>query len=123
MVAGTAPTRQLPKQAQAFSNNSVIPSASRGTLPFPLRERASRHSHRNARPRACPSSANLLDNFLLYDGANIWVTVSPNTVSKLRAGDGAFLGFFNRGGVSTGIASDGANIWVGDGLGTTVSKF
>jgi hypothetical protein len=65
----------------------------------------------------------LLDNFLLYDGANIWVTVSPNTVSKLRASDGAFLGFFNRGGVSTGIAFDGANIWVGNGLGTTVSKF
>jgi hypothetical protein len=76
-------------------------------------------------PARAPARAplTLLDNFLLYDGANIWVTVSPNTVSKLRASDGAFLGFFNRGGVSTGIAFDGANIWVGDGLGTTVSKF
>ena len=58
-----------------------------------------------------------------FDGANIWVTNSgSNTVSKLRAGDGANVDTFPVGNDPIAGAFDGVNIWVvnhGDG---TVSK-
>src|ERR1700692_657932 len=48
-----------------------------------------------------------------FDGANIWVTnVGSNTVTKLRANDGAPLGTFSVGSGPGGVAFDGANIWV-----------
>ena len=48
-----------------------------------------------------------------FDGANVWVTnQASNTVSKLRASDGATLGTFTVAPTPTGIAFDGANIWV-----------
>ncbi len=58
-----------------------------------------------------------------FDGANIWVTNnSGNTVSKLRASDGAVLGTFAVGSGPSGVAFDGANIWVADQGSNTVSK-
>jgi hypothetical protein len=43
-------------------------------------------------------------------------------VSKLRASDGALLGTFAVGNTPFGVAFDGANIWVANDLGNTVSK-
>jgi hypothetical protein len=43
-------------------------------------------------------------------------------VFELRPSDGALLGIFNGGSGPTGIAFDGANLWVADGLGTSVYK-
>jgi hypothetical protein len=53
--------------------------------------------------------------FLAFDGEDIWVADSPG-VTKLRASDGKNLG-------STGVAFDGANIWVALGLDHLVLKF
>jgi len=51
-----------------------------------------------------------------FDGANLWVTnYSVNTVTKLRAGDGANLGTFTVGPPGARpyrIAFDGANLWI-----------
>lgn len=47
------------------------------------------------------------------DGADIWVSNrTDNTVTKLRASDGALLGTFNVGLNPFGIVFDGANIWI-----------
>jgi DNA-binding beta-propeller fold protein YncE len=43
-------------------------------------------------------------------------------VTKLRASDGANLGTFPVGAVPTGVAFDGANIWVANYGSDTVSK-
>ena len=62
-------------------------------------------------------------NGVAFDGANIWVAnFSSNTVSKLRASDGAPLGTFTVGTFPYGIAFDGANIWVANQFSDTVSK-
>ena len=48
-----------------------------------------------------------------FDGANIWVTNSDSdSVTKLRASDGAVLGNFKVGKAPDGVAFDGTNIWV-----------
>src|SRR5437762_1056318 len=53
--------------------------------------------------------------YLAFDGANIWVTNSDdNTVTKLRASDGAPQGTFAVGDVPAFITFDGENIWVGN---------
>ena len=58
-----------------------------------------------------------------FDGINIWVAnQGDNTVSKLRASDGAPLGTFTVGTFPYGIAFDGANIWVANQFSDTVSK-
>ena len=50
---------------------------------------------------------------VLFDGTNIWVTnYYGDTVTKLRAADGANLGSFPTGRWPDGLAFDGANIWV-----------
>src|SRR5205823_2419476 len=58
-----------------------------------------------------------------FDGTNIWVANEfDNTVTKLQASDGAFLGTFTVGSFPYGVAFDGTNFWVanfGDG---TVTK-
>ncbi len=60
---------------------------------------------------------------IAFDGANMWVTNnSDNTVSKLRASDGATLGTFTVGDSPIGVAFDGANIWVVNSFPNTVSK-
>jgi DNA-binding beta-propeller fold protein YncE len=61
-----------------------------------------------------------------FDGANIWVAnSSSNTVTKLRASDGACVGTctFAVGASPFGVAFDGANIWVANYGSNTVSKF
>jgi DNA-binding beta-propeller fold protein YncE len=45
-----------------------------------------------------------------------------NTVTKLRAADGANLGTFAAGTSPFGVAFDGANIWVANAGSNTVSK-
>jgi hypothetical protein len=69
-----------------------------------------------------------------YDGANIWVTnYNSNTVTRLSTGDGACVvnGVVQSGPTActfavgpnpAGIAFDGANIWVANAGGNTVSK-
>src|SRR5579872_6442307 len=50
---------------------------------------------------------------LCFDGANIWAANNAdNTVSKVRASDGALLGTYSVPGAPFGVAFDGANIWV-----------
>ncbi len=59
---------------------------------------------------------------IAFDGANIWVAnYFSNTVTKLRASDGANLGYFPVGSAPVGIAFDGANIWVANTGGTNVT--
>jgi hypothetical protein len=51
--------------------------------------------------------------YLAYDGENIWVSNElDNTITKLRAADGANLGTFATPPAPFGIAFDGQNIWV-----------
>src|SRR3954470_21225580 len=60
---------------------------------------------------------------LAFDGANIWAAdFDGDTVTKLRASDGALLGTFPAGTAPTYSAYDGANIWVTDYFGATVTK-
>src|ERR1022692_229769 len=50
---------------------------------------------------------------LAFDGANIWcANFFDNTVTKLRASDGAVLGAFPVGTEPIGVTFDGANLWV-----------
>ena len=59
----------------------------------------------------------------VFDGNNIWVTNhAANSVSKLRASDGAPLCTFPVGPGPTGIAFDGANVWIANTGGATLSK-
>jgi DNA-binding beta-propeller fold protein YncE len=51
------------------------------------------------------------------------VNDSGNTVTKLRASDVAQLGTVPVGNQPFGIAFDGANIWVTNGLDSNVMKF
>ncbi|HWT80618.1 MAG TPA: hypothetical protein VN648_17675, partial [Candidatus Methylomirabilis sp.] len=52
---------------------------------------------------------------LAFDGASVWVTNALNqTVTKLRASDGAVLGSFPAGNAPSALAFDGANIWIAD---------
>ena len=61
---------------------------------------------------------------IAFDGANIWVTnENDNTVSKIRASDGATLGTFATGSRPAGVAFDGADVWVTNSHGNTASKF
>jgi len=58
-----------------------------------------------------------------FDGANIWVSNQfDNTVTKLRANDGANLGTFPVGLHPLGLAFDGASIWVSNGDDDTITK-
>ena len=60
-----------------------------------------------------------------FDGANIWVTNGVgDSVTKLRARDGAPLGTFMLGSGSGpwGIAFDGAHIWVALYYGNAIAK-
>jgi len=60
-----------------------------------------------------------------FDGADIWVANGgSNTVTKLRASDGACVGTctFSVGASPTGVAFDGTNIWVANQDDDTVTK-
>jgi DNA-binding beta-propeller fold protein YncE len=58
------------------------------------------------------------------DGANIWVANgTADTVTKLRASDGATLGTFPVGSLPRAVAFDGANIWVTNHVPNTVTRY
>jgi hypothetical protein len=62
---------------------------------------------------------------IAFDGANMWFTHNANSVTKVRANDGATLGVFSAGSATSGpsgIAFDGANIWVTNSGNNTVTK-
>jgi DNA-binding beta-propeller fold protein YncE len=59
----------------------------------------------------------------VYDGTNIWVANErDNTLTKLRASDGANLGTFATGITPHWLAFDGAHVWVTNNGGNTVSR-
>src|SRR5208282_5929591 len=61
--------------------------------------------------------------FMVSDGRSIWVAIgSNNTVTKVRASDGAVLGTFVAGKDPRGVALDGDNIWVANLGDNTVRK-
>jgi outer membrane lipoprotein-sorting protein len=60
---------------------------------------------------------------LAFDGANVWVAnLDSDTVTKLRASDGANLGTFPVGDFPVGVAFGGASIWVANALSDNVMK-
>ncbi len=59
-------------------------------------------------------------NALAFDGTYVWVT-GGNTVTRLKQ-DGASAGTFKVGSKPTGIAFDGANMWVANNSGASVTK-
>jgi hypothetical protein len=60
---------------------------------------------------------------LAFDGANIWAAdYGGNTVTKVRANDGAKLGTFGVGADPNSLAFDGANIWVANSYSNNVTK-
>jgi hypothetical protein len=60
---------------------------------------------------------------IAFDGASIWVAnFGSNSVTKLRASDGANLGNFAVGTNPFGIAFDGASIWVANYGSNNVTK-
>jgi hypothetical protein len=60
---------------------------------------------------------------LAFDGENVWVTNSgSDTVTKLRASDGALVGTFEVGTYPMGIAFDGSFIWVANFGSATLTK-
>ena len=84
---------------------------------------------------ACSFAVGIGPSGIAFDGANIWVAnVNSNTVTKVRASDGACAGTANppgsdvspcsfpAGDLPVGVAFDGANIWVANYNSATVSK-
>ena len=58
-----------------------------------------------------------------YDGTNVWVAnTDSDTVTKLRASDGAVLGTFAVGSHPVGVTVDRANVWVVNGQSDNVTK-
>src|SRR5690242_10635127 len=50
--------------------------------------------------------------YIVFDGANMWVSSFYGGLAKLRASDGRILGYYDGGGSCTSMVFDGANIWV-----------
>ena len=75
-------------------------------------------------PEVAPSNFGVgrAASFVVSDGRSIWVTISNNTVVRLRASDGALLGTFAVGSDPRGIALEGDNVWVTDFGDNTVRK-
>jgi YVTN family beta-propeller protein len=68
-----------------------------------------------------PGSSNPTE--LAFDGASMWVTnASSNSVTKLRASDGAVLANVTVGTGPAGIAFDGASLWVANTSDGTLSR-
>jgi YVTN family beta-propeller protein len=76
------------------------------TLPVPITFRVGRFS-----------------SFIASDRSNIWIaTDENNTVTKLRAGDGAIIDSIATGKDPRGIAIDGGNVWIANHGDNTVTK-
>ena len=80
------------------------------------REQATQTQKAGPSPDSAKSAAFNVGKFpigVICDGTNIWVANGgSNTVTKLRASDGAVLGTLNVGKSPFGVAFDGTNIWV-----------
>jgi hypothetical protein len=84
--------------------------------------------------KARPSDATVLGQYKLdargadalsfiFDGANIWLTDIPNnSVTKVRASDGAVVGRYPTQLAPNGLAFDGQNIWVTNYVSNSVTK-
>lgn len=60
---------------------------------------------------------------IAYDGSDMWVvSQTDNSVTKLRASDGANLGTFPVGHAPISVAFDGANVWVTNRNDNNVTK-
>src|SRR6185369_10434490 len=58
-----------------------------------------------------------------FDGTNVWVANQfSDTVTKIRASDGAVVGTYSVGKRPVALAYDGANIWVANYLGNSLTK-
>jgi hypothetical protein len=49
---------------------------------------------------------------MAFDGANMWIAASHQTILKMRANDNAVIGTFHVDILPDALAYDGANIWV-----------
>lgn len=58
---------------------------------------------------------------MAFDGANLWVLNSDNTVTKLSASDGTVVGTYSVGS-STAMVFDGVSIWLADSNTATVTR-
>jgi hypothetical protein len=60
---------------------------------------------------------------VVFDGSNIWVSnFLSDTITELRASDGATLNTFSFSGQPSNGAFDGANVWIGVNNSNTVAK-
>jgi DNA-binding beta-propeller fold protein YncE len=60
----------------------------------------------------------------VFDGKSIWAAnTAGNSVTKLRAADGALEGTYDTGQVPNAVCFDGANVWVANQASNTLSKF
>ncbi|MBN2099818.1 MAG: YncE family protein, partial [Dehalococcoidia bacterium] len=58
-----------------------------------------------------------------FDGVNVWVAnFTADTMTKLRASDGAVLGTYAVGVSPSGVAYDGVSVWVTNQTDATVTK-
>ena len=57
----------------------------------------------------------------VFDGTYVWFTTGPYLV-QVRPTDGKILQLFRTSGMSAGIAFDGANLWIAEYDGKTISK-
>jgi DNA-binding beta-propeller fold protein YncE len=58
-----------------------------------------------------------------FDGSNVWVANQfSDTVTKVRASDGAVLGTYAVGNRPVALAFDGSSIWVANYLSDTITK-
>src|SRR5213594_2361930 len=86
-----------------------------------VERRRRRNNCRNVRGRQPPGRCALFG--VAFDGANIWTANQlDDTVTELRASDGALLGTFQVGDGPIAVAFDGSNIWVANSLSNNVTK-
>ena len=90
------------------------------------REQAPQKQKAGSPPERAESAAFNVGKFpigVTFDGTNIWVANGgSNTVTRLRASDGAIVGTFSVGEFPIGLAFDGANIWVTNSDSDNVTK-
>jgi hypothetical protein len=93
---------------------------------LPLGRHLQQHGHEDPRSRRRDSRVvhGLPAPWPLPDGTHIWVTnAQSNTVTKLRAADGALVATLAATDNPQGIAFDGTYIWVGNYGSNTVTRY
>jgi outer membrane protein assembly factor BamB len=61
-------------------------------------------------------------DYIVFDGSSMWISSYFGGLAKVRASDGRLLGFYDGGINPLLMAFDGANVWVTNGSGNTVTK-